>query len=237
MPSYGGLVLTTRNTFLPTDGGILVGWTYDTNAVPTPSGDASDQPTWRMIANKKSVKDKAKIKLTRIALAPGLSMYRLPAAVGKLTLTNGKGKVLGTFSDDPTADPNTMPAPALASIQLSSTPNFRGSSQHVQANISAAPPAQAVAVIVYVVGKTKAAPVAVSFVRIPDTHDTLMNIEVFEDAGHCGILQPGSRSPLAQEKVALAWVDAFGRLSPRSAAVAAVAAVTAPSPTGAMPTK
>lgn len=222
MPSYGGLVLTTRSTVLPPDGGILVGWTYDPKATPTASGDASDQPTWRVIANKKNVKDKTKIKLTRVALAPGLSVYKPAAAVGKLMLSNAKGKVLGTFSQDTLAGPNTMPAPGLTTVTLSATPNFRGSSQRVFATVAGSPPPEAVAVIVYGVGTAKAAPLALSFVRIPDTHDKMLSLEVFEDAGYCGILQPGARSPLNTEKVALAWVDGFGRVSPLSVPVAAV---------------
>jgi hypothetical protein len=229
MPSYGGLVLTTRTTVLPADGGILVGWTYDQKATPSPSGDASDQPTWRAIASKKNVKAKTKIKLTRVALAPGLSVYQPAAAAGTLTLRTAKGNVLGTFSQDATAAKNTMPAPGLTTISLSSTPTFRNSSQHVLAAIATAPPPEAVAVIVYAVG-AKTAPLALSFVRLPDTHDKLLSLEVFEDAGHCGILQPGTRSPLNKEKVALAWVDAFGRVSPLSAPVAAVAAPASTTP-------
>lgn len=229
IPSYGGLVLTTRNTNLPADGGILVGWTYDQKAMPTPSGDASDQPTWRVVASKKNVKNKAKIKLTRVALAPGLSVYRPAAAAGTLTLSNDKGKVLGTFTPDPAAAKNAMPAPGLTAIALLSTANFRGSSQRVQATLANAPPAEAVAVIVYALGSAKAAPVALSFVRLPDTHDAMTSLSVFDDAGRCGIVQPGARSPIGNEQVALAWVDAFGRVSPLSPPVAAAATnVTAP---------
>ena len=180
-------------------------------------------PRGELSPTKNNVKDKTKIKLTRVALAPGLSVYKPATAMGKLTLSNAKGKVLGTFSQDATVAQNTMPAPSLTTITLSSTPNFRGSSQHVLATVAGSPPPEAVAVIVYGIGTAKASPIALSFVRISDTHDKLLSFEVFEDAGHCGILQPGARSPVNKEKVAIAWVDAFGRVSPLSAPVAAVA--------------
>ncbi len=237
MPAYAGDVLTTRVTKLPADGGILVGWKYDAQATKTASGDASDQATWT-ISNGKA---NGNLKLKRVSLAPGLSVYQPAPAPGTLTLADGKGTTLGTFTLDPKAAANAMTAPTVVSVALSETPSRRGSNRRVLATFKDAAPPEAVAVIVYqapvktkpVAGNTKqlaAAPVAISFVRIPDTHDKLQELQVFNDAGHCGVLQPGARPPTANEQVTFAWVDAFGRRSPLSAAVVAKAADKTPTP-------
>ena len=56
---------------------------------------------------------------------------------------------------------------------------------------------------------------------LPDTHDTLTTLDVFQDAGHCGSVVDGGRPPNAGETITFAWVDAFGRVSPKSAPIAA----------------
>ncbi|HPH66110.1 MAG TPA: hypothetical protein PLF40_10215 [Kofleriaceae bacterium] len=237
MPAYAGDVLTTRVTKLPADGGILVGWKYDAHATTPASGDASDQPTWT-ISNGKA---NANLKLKRVSLAPGLSVYQPAPAPGTLTLADGKGTALGTFTLDPKAAANAMVAPVALSVALSETPSRRGNNRHVLATFKDAAPPEAVAVIVYqapVQAKSATAkgaaattaPVAISFVRIPDSHDQIKEVQVFRDAGYCGVLQPGARPPAANERVAFAWVDAFGRRSPLSAPVVAKAADKTPTP-------
>src|SRR5438874_272462 len=68
-------ILTTRDTHLPSDGGVLVGYTSAFQD-PEPAGsDPSDATKWTATAGK------ATITLTRTALAPGLSVYRPPASV------------------------------------------------------------------------------------------------------------------------------------------------------------
>ena len=44
-------------------------------------------------------------------------------------------------------------------------------------------------------------------------------IVVYDSPGRCGTEPDGLAAPAPGDAVALAWVDAFGRLSPRSAAI------------------
>ena len=99
-------VLTTRDTKLPDDGGILVGWqnkVYE-DADEHSDGDPSDQPKWTATADKK------KVALTRTSLAPGLSVYTPAKFTGTLVL---RGKAdLGSFTRDGKTK-NAMAAPCL----------------------------------------------------------------------------------------------------------------------------
>jgi hypothetical protein len=233
VPAYKGDVLTLRDTQVPPDGGILVGWTRSNTADATP-GDASNQPDWTIVPGKSMTH----LKLNRTSLAPGLSMYRpaIQGYPGMLTLVGNKGAALGTFTFDPKAKASSMAAPIALSVVLSETrESYRGTDHEVLATFKTAAPNDAVAVIVYKTfakrsGKPAAAPIPLSFVRLPDTHDQLTELHVFDDAGHCGVLQPGSRPPAAHEKVAFAWVDAFGRRSPLSESVVAQSSTAKPAP-------
>jgi len=202
-------LLTTRDRNLPADGGVLVGYenqVYDQSG-PHTTGDPSEA-AWVGKSGK------GKVALARTSLAPGLSVYK-PAGSGAITIENGAGATVGTFTRDPKAAKNTMTAPVAIDVALSVDKNPRWSSRHVNVHLKAAPPAAAAAVIVYS-GDT-----AISFVTLPDTHDALTTFDAFVDGGHCGSVPDGGRPPTKGEKVTFAWVDAFGRLSPKSAPVAA----------------
>lgn len=208
------VVLTTRDTKLPDDGGILVGWqteTYsDANDHVPYDKDPTDQPTWTAQdgANKP-------VALTRTALAPGLSVYVPAKGTGAVILTAKAKQPLGKFTHDPKAAKVALPAPQVASLALVSTQEMRWRERRATATLAAPPPEAAVAIIVYRAGKP------LTFARLPDTHDHLTELETFQDAGHCGSVVFGSEPPAANDKVTFAWVDAFGRLSPQSAAIAA----------------
>jgi hypothetical protein len=221
------VLLTTRDTKVPDDGGVLVGWRY--GGVPRDTddqyGDTSNQPTWKVKIGKAKP-----VALTRVSLAPGLSVYKPPAGKGDFTLVDGKGFGLGKFSYDAKAAKNAMVAPTAEALKVWTVPNFRASDRHAQLTLKSAPPAEAVAIIVYQVGKTENVPI--SFAGLPDTHDKLTTLEVFQDAGRCGSLVPGTRPPTHADNIAFAWVDAFGRVSPLSATIKAKASAdpNAPAP-------
>jgi hypothetical protein len=233
-PDYQPVVLTTRDTQIPIDGGILVGWRYPGSISATTeriSGDVTDQPAWKVKAG--NAKPAA---LTRLALAPGLSVYLPPAGKGAFELLDGKGNTLGTFTHRSKAAKNMLPAPTATTLTLWTGPDVRGGDRHAQITLTSAPPADAVAIIVYHVTTfpVNFGELPLAFTRLPDTHDQLTSFEVFQDAGRCGMLQPGTRPPTNGENIAFAWVDAFGRRSPLSATIKAKvgavpqAATTAP---------
>jgi hypothetical protein len=200
------VILTTRDTKLPDDGGVLVGWaaSFD-DATGEMSADPSDQPTWTATAGK------TKVALTRVALAPGLSVYKV-GGTGDVTLA-GK-QPLGTFHHDPKAAASTMAAPALSSMVFVKQKAVRWAERTATAHFKSAPPAAAAAVIVYSVTANGNTPIG--FATLPDTHDTLTEVDTFHDRGHCDVILDAARPPNPGEKVVVAWVDSFGRLSPTS---------------------
>jgi len=79
--------------------------------------------------------------------------------------------------------------------------------------LTAAPPAEAVAIIAYDSdGKAQL------FSTLPDTHDKLRELAIDTTGGHCGTPKPEGHGSLFG-KVTFAYVDAFGRLSAKSAAI------------------
>ena len=232
MPRFKAVVLTTRDTKLPVDGGILVGWQADYDGGMDRDKDPSEQPTWTTTAGK------TKVPLTRVSIAPGLSVYRPSVAKppkGALLLADGKTK-LGSFTIDAKAAINKLSAPDIASVSLFETRQHRWSDKQTNVAFKVAPPAEAVAIVMY--GKAGAKDtnaqdtstvnyIPFAFVRIPDTHDKMTVVNMVADTGHCTALPIGTRQPEVNDQVAFAWVDAFGRVSPMSAPVVAKVGVPA----------
>lgn len=213
-------LLTTRDTKLPDDGGILVGWVngvygddddddHHYDHVPADK-DPSDQPGWKATDGAKK-----RVALTRTALAPGLSVYKPAAGTGAVELVDKAGKSLGAFTHDAKAAANKLAAPVIASVKASIAKEMRWQNRRAVAKLSAAPPAEAVVLITYR-AKDKA---PIAFVRLADSHATLTELDTFEDAGHCGNVVTGAQPPVAGDKVTYAWVDVFGRVSPQSAPI------------------
>ncbi|HEY0254808.1 MAG TPA: hypothetical protein VGC41_24950, partial [Kofleriaceae bacterium] len=92
-------VLTRRDTHVPQDGGVLVGFTYGNDDVLPPNGP-----------DPSNVKFATKAKLERTQLAPGLSVYKFADA--KLDL--GKG---GSFTHDG-KDAAITVAPAIGKLAV-----------------------------------------------------------------------------------------------------------------------
>jgi hypothetical protein len=202
-------LLTRRETKLPADGGMLVGFGYSTNSENfEQTGPDPSDVKWTAASGKKP------IALTRTALAPGLSVYRTADGVTAFTVKNAKGKQLGAFTRDLKSNPGTLAAPQPRSLVVTSKDEFRSSSTTATLELAAAPPAEAVAVIVY-------ADKAVSFESLPDTHDKLTALDVYHSGGHCSNGVPGTGGLMTGSKVTFAYVDAFGRLSPQSTAITA----------------
>lgn len=211
-PSLGPVVLTTRDTRLPEGGGVLVGWSQDVsrNAV-----DLKDDPS--NLSGAQATSGGAPAALTRASLAPGLSVYRA-AGAGPLVLMDRVGVPLGTFTrDGQRAAP--MPAPRPTSLLLEHPRVRYGESTRATLTLAEPPPAGAAAIVLY--RRTKAGPRAIAFALVPDAHDGLTSLEVFSPGGHCTVPPPGTEAPVERDRVAFAWVDAFGRTSPVSAPVVA----------------
>jgi hypothetical protein len=207
-------VLTTRDPHLPGDGGVLVGYGYSTDhKLPEETGPDPSDVRWTAADGKKP------IALTRVALAPGLSMYKPAAGTTALVISSKAGNRIGAFTVDPKAAANTLAAPQPRQVKVVTTPSFRSTTTIATLTLKAAPPPEAVAVIVYRVDATGAT--ALGFTGLPDTHDKLTSFEVSHTGGHCSQAVAGEVSPEGGDKIAFAWVDAFGRLSPQSKPIVA----------------
>jgi hypothetical protein len=202
-------VLTRRDTKLPADGGVLVGYAYgnDDDGGPRGSADPSDVK-WT------ATNGKAKVALTRTELAPGLSVYR-PAANVRAFKLAGKTKDHGSFTHEANSTPTAMPAPAPKTLTSKTTDSFRSMTTTTTLKLSTAAPADAVAIIAYdETGK------ALLYSGLADTHDKILEYEIYESGGHCGTPRPNNEGALVG-KITFAYVDAFGRLSPKSKPVTA----------------
>lgn len=199
-------LLTLRDTRVPVDGGIVVGYGYTSSAdeaAQTKSADPSDVAWTARDAKKQPV------SLTRTMLAPGLSVLRPPADAGSFSLLDKKGKQLAQFTHDGTLV--TMAAPHARSVVTKSAVNPRWSATTATLTLAVAAPPEAIAIIAYASGTP------VNFTRLADTHDRDLEIAVYSAGGHCGTDVPAGTSFVgATGKVTFAYVDAFGRLSPQS---------------------
>lgn len=200
------LVLTRRDTKLPADGGVLVGYDYGNDEDGAHGGSDPSDVKWT------ATNGKATVALVRTQLAPGLSVYRPPANVGAFELA-GKTKTHGRFTHEAKSAPVQLAAPAPKAVTTSTTQGFRSMTTTTTVKLSAAAPAEAVAIIAY-----DAAGTAQMFTTLPDTHDKLLQFAIDTTGGHCGTPKPEGHGMLSG-KVTFAYVDAFGRLSAKSAPV------------------
>ena len=211
-PQFAPVILTTRDTHLPSDGGMLVGFMVGADRDEDSGPDPSDVK-WAANAGKQSV------TLTRVALAPGLSVYKPPATTSAFSIANKAGRLLASFTVDPNAAANKLAAPQPKSLALASTKGFRSTVSTATLALNQAPPPEAVALILYRVDASGNTPLG--FTRLPDTHDTLRSLEAARSGGHCNIDVRGYAMPTSGDKIGVAWVDAFGRLSPVSKPIVA----------------
>jgi hypothetical protein len=207
-------VLTHAADVIPGGGGVLVGYRSSTDwEKASPAGDPAFDPDWRFLVLKKRVKPKYE------QLAPGLGVYRPGTIKGSKTVTvalrDGTLKV-GTFKARKKAKKLALAAPDVSALALTVDGGRRwGDEITATATLAAAPPAEAVGLIVYL-GDTADAP-AISWANVKGSTST--SVVMFRSRSHCGGNPPGMSAPRAADLVTFAWVDQFGRLSPRSAAV------------------
>jgi hypothetical protein len=197
------VVLTRRDTKLPADGGVLVGYTHGNDHDDDGGGTDPSDVKWT------ATNGKAKVTLTRTQLAPGLSVYRPAANVSAFKLA-GKTKDHGSYTHEATSAPTAMPAPVAKAITSRTTEGFRSMTTTTTLKLSTAAPPEAVAIIAY---DDTGKPVLYS--TLADTHDKILEFEIQETGGHCGVPHPTGEGSLAG-KITFAYVDAFGRLSPKS---------------------
>jgi hypothetical protein len=204
--------MTPRDTVIEDGGGVMIdaGLGDDPGGVRLP--DVTRQPGWRF-------RDGAKLVVPTIeALAPGLSVYRLPAAGASLVLENDKHVEIARVKRSPDRGAALLPAPMPTSIEWERRTSFRSSTDMVTVHLIAPAPAHAAVMIIY--GPDK---VARSWGLVTRG---AKDVVAYESGGRCSMTVPGNTTSNAGDHITVAWVDASGRVSAPSRELEVTAAKT-----------
>lgn len=208
--------LTHPADVIPAGGGVLVGWQQSTSERDErfSGGDPALHTDWRFLIRKRKVRPKVE------QLAPGLVVYR-PGVIRsskpeKIVLAEKDGARVGTFKASRKKSAFTAAAPSPSKVVVTRYEGGRwGEDVNATVELSAAPPASAVALILYRDDKP------LSWASVKGV--TATSVQIYASDGHCGASPSGMTEPAPGDKVTLAWVDGFGRLSGKSAAIAVTA--------------
>jgi hypothetical protein len=208
------VVVAHAGDVIPAGGGVLVGWqeSRDYDAGLSGSGDPAMNPGWKFRVRKRNLAARA------TQLAPGLVVYtpvRLPKGrqIG-VQLIGAKGVRIGTFKFGKKT-PGITEAPSPKTLTVTHRQNFRSTKTDGVVELDAPPPKGAYGLVMYEV--TASGAPAIAWGPVMDSAAT--TITVYDGPGRCGTEPDGMRAPAGGAVVELAWVDRFGRLSPRSAQV------------------
>lgn len=185
-------LVTSDGAAIPKDGGVLVAWTLSRER----------SPDWRFVADGRSIVPAAEV------LAPGVTVYR---AGGRVVSIAAAGTRLATFTAGTASA--SLSAPKLEAMHklLDQKPRARAMHATIEAQLAEAPPADAVGVILYRLGSKKR--VALAFELLEQRG---LRIVVYDDPYACEVHPAGMEAASLMDRVAIAWVDAFGRVSPES---------------------
>jgi hypothetical protein len=206
------VVITHARDEIPAGGGVLVGWQesrdYDAGVR---NGDPAMNKAWKFRIRKRNLAAKA------TQLAPGLVVYApLKLPKGRQTgvqLIGAKGVKLGTYIFGARKKvPLLTDAPSVKKLTVTHTQDFRSTKTDGVVELDAPPPKGAYGLILYESSSSGAT--AIAWNQIIDS--TATTITVYDGPGRCGAEPDTMRAPAGGAVVELAWVDRFGRLSPRS---------------------
>ena len=149
MQELAPILLTAPNATLPADGGILVG--TDARVPDDHRGPRNEDPaltnTWKLRADGKA------LEVEKVALAPGLVMYR-PKTGTAIEVVDAKGTKLGAFQHAAaTASTTSVVAPRATKLETTTAHSGRGFRSTTTATVADPIPTDAFAIIVYAEGK------------------------------------------------------------------------------------
>lgn len=216
-------VLTPNDAAIAHDGGVLVMATPETpgdnQVIADGSGDAAQQPTWKLVQRKRN------IRTMMTVLAPGLVRYDVVGNnIGAQRLVGPLGKVLISYvRNSAAAKADRVAAPDVSSVESASYGDDRRRTITYTANFGTAAPSGTVAAVIYGQDPATSAEQAWRWTVVPQGATTF----VIERQGRsCGAPTVGTVALSASSIVSVAWVDASGRLSPRSKPIKITAAAT-----------
>jgi len=197
--------------------GAIVGWTATTDgkAERFVGHDPAVNADWGFLVRKR------KLRPVVDQLAPGLAVYRAGTATGAVILREADGTRVGAFTVVADKKPWRVAAPQVTAVTSISAMRDHGRYQAMgtlaTVAFAGAIPADAAAVIVYRVEGDKA-PTAtpITWARV---NGATGPVTIYVTPGRCGSEPTGLMPPAPGQRVVLAWVDAFGRVSPRSAPI------------------
>jgi len=190
-------VLTPAGATIVPGGGIVVG-VADAPRGDLGEGDASNQPGWRLRIGARGVTP------TVIALAPGLSVYRVPGGTAGATLIDDRRATVGSIQvGTKTA---VLAAPRVKRITYDSGQGRRPFAE-VSVELVGGVPAGAIALVIAdAKGKAR------SWGRVTTGKTAVLGY----DRKRCRVLANGTVESRSGDKVTVFYVDASGRTSPRS---------------------
>ena len=163
-------------------------------------GDAV-QPTWKLSIGGASSAPKIDV------IAPGLAVYRLPAAAGDATLLDGT-TVIAKVTTVRT-QPVQLLAPKVKGVRHEKTIGRRSSAYTIVALAGPVPDGAVAMVLADAKGKAR----SFGTVKAGDKEVTVYA------HGRCGVVPNDTVESKPGEKVTLFWVDASGRVSPATKAI------------------
>jgi hypothetical protein len=139
-------------------------------------------------------------------------VYRPARGAGALAIA--AGDIHATVTTDGKA--GELPPPRVTALHRHEKEGRRDTRIDILAELAAAPPDAAIGVII--VKQAGGKSTALSFVQL-QRGDDAKQLEVFREPGRCAFNPKGTLAASVGDKVALVWVDAFGRRSSPSNAV------------------
>jgi hypothetical protein len=209
-------VMTPADAVIEDGGGIIVRAVTGANYDPK-SHDVLHPASWRLVDGR--ARDAIGARASERAgglivevVAPGLAVYRVPAGSGAVSLVDGD-RTLVTVQRSPDRDASLLPAPMPVWIGWSQDRHaFRGMrAVRIFARLIGPAPRGAVAMVAFGAdGKARS---------WGDVSANATDVVVFASPGPCQFPAEGVVESRPGEQITVAWLDASGRLSARSAPV------------------
>jgi hypothetical protein len=211
-PPPAVLVLTANDATIASGGGVIA------------ELDQPAFPAWGFVGSKPLA------AAAFAPLAPGLYRLAVPAKAGWATLEQRDPKtrtpLVRVQRAAAKADAPATAAPAVRAVEYAEYSGRRGTSRYVTVELTAPPPAGAIALVLYGVAKAGNVPRSWALMRNQPT-PTTTSVTVYA-SGSCIVQPAGVVGSAVGDQVALAWVDASGRVSAPSATLAVTAKAMTP---------
>lgn len=200
-------VMTPAGAVIEDGGGLIVSAVSGVG-VYDPKRDPLRPASWHLMGTD------PRATATIETIAPGLVVYRLPAGTGAVSLLGGTRTLL-TVRRSADRDASLLAAPMPTSIDWSRDLGFRDIHEdRIVVHLIGAAPRGAVAMVAYGEDGTPRS--------WGEVQPNAADVVVFASPGRCQFLPEGVVESQPGQRISVAWLDASGRRSARSALVEVV---------------